>query len=143
MAKCLNIVKVLESACTLLNPATAEEWLCLYNTSRELRNPLIHRRVMLTFIKKVQSSSIIGFLSNAINVLKQKYRSSIYFKILMWMIKMLCCCYILYLLVMCITKFFQNPTGLMIDFEETKYDLAITFCAPKYYSEFKKSSTGK
>ena len=52
MAKCLNIIKVLESACTLLNPATSEEWLCLYNTSRELRNPLIHRRVMLTFIKK-------------------------------------------------------------------------------------------
>ena len=63
VAKCLNIIKVLESACTLLNPATSEEWLCLYNTSRELRNPLIHRRVMLTFIKKVQSSStIIGFL---------------------------------------------------------------------------------
>ena len=63
VAKCLNIIKVLESTCTLLNPATSEEWLCLYNTSRELRNPLIHRRVMLTFIKKVQSSSIICFLN--------------------------------------------------------------------------------
>ena len=34
VAKCLNVVKVLESACALLNPATSEEWLCLYNTSR-------------------------------------------------------------------------------------------------------------
>ena len=47
VAKCLNVVKVLESACALLNPATSEEWLCLYSTSRELRNPLIHRKVML------------------------------------------------------------------------------------------------
>ena len=53
VAKCLNIVKVMESACALLNPATSEEWLCLYKTSRQLKNPLIHRRVMLTFIKKV------------------------------------------------------------------------------------------
>ena len=37
VAKSLNIVKLLESACALLNPATSEEWLCLYNTSRELR----------------------------------------------------------------------------------------------------------
>ena len=52
VARDLNVVKLMESACSLVNPVTSQEWLGLYNASRGLRNPLIHRRVMLAFIKK-------------------------------------------------------------------------------------------
>ena len=50
--------------------------------------------------------------------------------------------YIIYLLYACSSKFLKIPTGINVEFEETKTDFDFTICTPKYPFAFERTFEG-
>ena len=51
--------------------------------------------------------------------------------------------YIINLVFACTVKYFDDPHGIMVNFEKTQYDFDISVCSPKYTIEFSRHANGK